>query len=146
MVITGDHGEEFNDLKMNYWGHVGNFSRFQTQTPLVVRWPDEPPGTFRHLTSHLDIAPTLLKKLLGCSTDPVRYSNGRYLTDRSPRPYVLVSSWDTFSTIEADRITVAQKSGDIEILTHAYRELPGAVVRADISRSAMEGMGRFYGR
>lgn len=145
VVITGDHGEEFNDLKLNYWGHVGNFSRFQTQTPLVVRWPGESPGAFRHLTSHLDIAPTLLKKLLGCTTDPARYSNGRYLTDVSPRSYVLISSWDTFSTVEADRITVAQKSGELEILDHAYHELPGARVRPEISRSAMEGMGRFFG-
>lgn len=146
VMITGDHGEEFNDLKLNYWGHVGNYSRYQTQTPLVVHWPGEAPGVFRHVTSHLDIAPTLMKNLLGCANDPSRYSNGRFLQDTSPRPYVLISSWDTFSTIEADRITVAQKSGEIEILDHNYRDVPGAVVRPEISRSAMEGMGRFYGR
>lgn len=146
VVITGDHGEEFNDLKMNYWGHVGNYSRYQTQTPLVVHWPGQSPGVFRHLTSHLDISPTLMNKLLGCTTESSRYSNGRDLMDLSPRSYVLISSWDTFSTIEADRITVAQKSGEIEILDHNYRDVPGAVVRPEISRSAMEGMGRFYGR
>ncbi|OGT98347.1 MAG: hypothetical protein A2X80_12625 [Geobacteraceae bacterium GWB2_52_12] len=146
VIITGDHGEEFNDLKMNYWGHVGNFSRFQTQTPLVVLWPGESPSAFTHVTSHLDIAPTLMNRMLGCTTEPSKYSNGRNLVDLSPRPYVLISSWDTFSTIETDRITVAKKSGEIDILDQSYRELRGAKVRPEISKSAMEGMGRFYGR
>lgn len=146
IVITGDHGEEFNDLKMNYWGHVGNFAHFQTQTPLVIHWPGKDPEIHAHTTSHLDIAPTLMKDLFACVTDPSKFSNGRNLLDKSPRPYVLVSSWDTFSTNEPDRITVVQKSGEIDILDTFYRPLPGAKVRPEISKSAMEGMGRFYAR
>jgi uncharacterized protein len=146
VVITGDHGEEFNDLKLNYWGHVGNFSRFQTQTPLVIHWPGKTPAIYKHTTSHLDMAPTLMKDLFACETDSSKFSNGRNLLDKSPRPYVLISSWDTFSTNEADRITVVQKSGEIDILDASYRTLPGAKIRPEISKSAMEGMGRFYAR
>jgi uncharacterized protein len=146
ILITGDHGEEFNDLKMNYWGHVGNFSRFQTQTPLVIHWPGKTPAIYTHTTSHLDIAPTLMKDMFSCGTDPSKYSNGRNLLDKSPRPYVLISSWDTFSTNEPDRITVVQKSGEMDILDAAYKPLPGAKIRPEISKSAMEGMGRFYAR
>lgn len=146
VLITGDHGEEFNDLKMNYWGHVGNFARYQTQTPLVIHWPGKAPATLQHTTSHLDIAPTLMKEMLACDTDPAKFSNGRYLLDTSPRPYVLISSWDTFSTNEPDRISVVQKSGEIDILDQFYKPITGAKVRPDISKSAMEGMGRFYAR
>lgn len=146
IIITGDHGEEFNDLKMNYWGHVGNFARFQTQTPLVINWPGKSPAIFNHTTSHLDIAPTLMKDILGCETDLSKYSNGRNLLDKSPRPFVMISSWDTFSTNESDRITVVQKSGEVDILDTSYRPLPGAKIRPEISKSAMEGMGRFYAR
>ena len=146
ILITGDHGEEFNDLKMNYWGHVGNFSHFQTQTPLVIHWPGKSPATYSHTTSHLDIAPTLMKDMLACQTDPSKYSNGRNLQDTSVRPYVLISSWETFSTNEPDRITVVQKSGELDILDRFYKPIAGAKVRPDISRSAMEGMGRFYAR
>ncbi|MDH3354604.1 MAG: DUF3413 domain-containing protein, partial [Chromatiales bacterium] len=39
VVITSDHGEEFNETKMNNWGHGSNFTRYQTQVPLVVHWP-----------------------------------------------------------------------------------------------------------
>ncbi|MBW4055940.1 MAG: DUF3413 domain-containing protein [Proteobacteria bacterium] len=146
ILITGDHGEEFNDLKMNYWGHVGNFARFQTQTPLVIHWPGKNPAVYTHTTSHVDIAPTLMKDMLACETDPSKFSNGKNLLDQSSRPYVLVSSWDTFSTNEPDRITVVQKSGEIDILDAFYRPLPGAKIRPEISKSAMEGMGRFYAR
>jgi membrane-anchored protein YejM (alkaline phosphatase superfamily) len=146
VLITGDHGEEFNDLKMNYWGHVGNFSRFQTQTPLVIHWPGKKAEVYTHTTSHLDIAPTLMKDLFACETDASKFSNGRLLLDQSPRPYILLSSWDTFSTNELDRITVVQKSGEIDILDKSYKPIPGAKVRPEISKSAMEGMGRFYAR
>ena len=27
IVITADHGEEFNDTGKNYWGHNGNFTK-----------------------------------------------------------------------------------------------------------------------
>lgn len=146
VLITGDHGEEFNDLKMNYWGHVGNFARFQTQTPLVIHWPGKSPAVYKHTTSHLDIAPTLMKEMFSCETDPAKFSNGRSLLDTSPRPYVLISSWDTFSTNEPDRITVVQKSGEMDILDATYKPIPGAKIRPEISKSAMEGMGRFYAR
>ncbi len=146
IIITGDHGEEFNDLKLNYWGHIGNFAHFQTQTPLVIHWPGKKPEVYTHTTSHLDIVPTLMKDLFACKTEASKFSNGRYLLDTSPRPYVLISSWDTFSTNEPDRITVVQKSGEIDILDTSYRPLPGAKIRPEISKSAMEGMGRFYAR
>ncbi len=36
VLVTGDHAEEFNDLKLNYWGHNGNFSDYQLQVPFVL--------------------------------------------------------------------------------------------------------------
>jgi uncharacterized protein len=146
VVITGDHAQEFNDLKLNYWGHCGNFSRFQTQTPMVVRLPGKKAEKLSHLTSHLDLAPTLMKVMFGCTTDPAKYSNGRYLWDSSPRPFTLISSWDTFSINEQDRITVTESTGQIQVLDQRYREIKGATIRPEVSRDAMEGMGRFFAR
>lgn len=146
VIVTGDHGQEFNDLKQNYWGHNGNFSRYQVQTPLVVHWPGKAPGSYAHATSHLDLAPTLMHELLGCRTDPGKYSNGRYLFDTTPRPYVLVSSWDTFGIVEPDRTTVSLHAGEVDILDRSYRPIPGAAIRPEVTRSAMEGIGRFFAR
>ncbi|MRR56279.1 MAG: DUF3413 domain-containing protein [Deltaproteobacteria bacterium] len=146
VVITGDHGQEFNDLKMNYWGHTGNFSRFQTQTPMVIHWPGKAPRIFTHTTSHLDLPPTLMQQMLGCTNDPAIYSNGRSLLDISPRPYVLASSWDTFGVIEPDRTTVSLQAGELDILDKSYRPIEGAKIRPEITKSAMEGVGRFFAR
>lgn len=146
VVVTGDHGQEFNDLKMNYWGHNGNFSRFQTQTPMVVHWPGKASQVFTHTTSHLDMAPTLMQQMLGCTNNLEKYSNGRYLFDTTFRPYVLASSWDTFGVIEPDKITVSLRAGDLDILDNSYRPLVGAKIQPEITRSAMEGIGKFFAR
>ncbi|MBK9224510.1 MAG: sulfatase-like hydrolase/transferase [Flavobacterium sp.] len=36
VVITSDHGQEFNDNKKGYWQHGGNFSDYQIGVPLLV--------------------------------------------------------------------------------------------------------------
>lgn len=146
VVITGDHGEEFNDLKLGYWGHNGNFSRFQTRTPLVLRFPGTPGKHYSHTTTSLDVAPTLMKQLFGCDTEPARYSNGTYLTDSRQRSFIHVSTWDSFALVDDKRICVVENKGGTEIVDCDYRELPGAQMDPLLSREAMEGMSRFYGK
>lgn len=146
VMITGDHGQEFNDLKMNYWGHNGNFSRYQVQTPLVVSWPGRKGTQVAYRTSHLDVVPTLMHGLLGCTNAPSQYSNGRYLFDSAPRAYLMASSWDTMSVIEPDRTTVSLPAGEVDILDERYRPVSGAVIRPQIVQSAMEEAGRFFAR
>ena len=36
VVVSSDHGEEFNDNKLNYWGHNGNYTDAQIKVPLIV--------------------------------------------------------------------------------------------------------------
>lgn len=146
VVITGDHGEEFNDLKLNYWGHGGNFSKYQTQTPMVIRWPGKEGRVYSHATTHLDLVPTLMKDLLGCQSEPGAFSNGRSLLDAGERPFSVISSWDSFSVNEPDRITVTHPSGDLEVLNAAYRPIKGATARPKVSVDAMQGMGKFFAR
>lgn len=38
VMITGDHGQEFNDYGKNYWGHGSNFGDYQLRVPMVVHW------------------------------------------------------------------------------------------------------------
>lgn len=146
VLITSDHGEEFNDLKKNFWGHNGNYSRYQAQVPLVVRWPGERGRTFRHLTSHLDIPPTLMERMLGCTTDFRKYSNGRSLLDNAARPYVMIGNWGWFGTVEPGRISMALPSGAIEIVDPEYRELEGARMNPAVASDVLEGMSRFLTR
>ena len=64
VIITGDHGEEFNDQLQNYWGHGSNFSRYQMQVPLVMHWPGLPMQTITHRTSHVRCGSHLLQEAL----------------------------------------------------------------------------------
>ena len=84
VVITGDHGEEFNDQGQNYWGHGSNFTRYQTGVPLVIHWPGRR-GQYHHRTTHLDIAATLLTQAFACTNPVTDLSSGQSLFDESPR-------------------------------------------------------------
>jgi hypothetical protein len=61
VLVTGDHAEEFNDLKLNYWGHNGNFSDYQLQVPFVLHWPGKASGHDARTSSHEDWVPTLMR-------------------------------------------------------------------------------------
>jgi hypothetical protein len=146
VVITGDHGEEFNDLKLGYWGHNGNFAQYQIRTPLVLRFPGATNQIYSHTTTSLDVVPTLMKQLFGCVTDPARYSNGTYLTDSRQRSFIHVSTWDSFALVNNKRICIVENKGGTEIVDCNYRELPGEKMDPLLSREAMDGMSRFYGK
>ena len=78
MVITSDHGQEFNDNGGNYWGHGSNYTRYQTGyrcccTRLRCA------GVHWHRTTHFDVLPTLMRDHLGCTTPFPSYSVGRSL-------------------------------------------------------------------
>jgi membrane-anchored protein YejM (alkaline phosphatase superfamily) len=130
LVVTSDHGQEFNDQRLNYWGHNSNFSRFQTQVPLFLRWPGEPPSVQTHATSHFDVPPTMLTRVLGCRNPVADYSVGRDLYDASPRGVLTLASFNDYAAVEpGKRHIVVWASGDIETLGPDYR--PRAMSPAD---------------
>ena len=70
IIITGDHGQEFNENKKNYWGHSGNYTKYQIQVPLILYYPKVEHKTFAYRTTHYDIVPTLLNMALGINNFP----------------------------------------------------------------------------
>ena len=127
VVITGDHGEEFNDLGQGYWGHNGNFARFQTQVGMLMHVPGRPAARVSSLTSHVDVAPTLMRHVLDCQAPPDSYSNGRSLLDGAPREYVVASGGSLgVGILEADRITTVGRLGDVEVFDSALESEAGS--------------------
>ena len=125
LLVTSDHGQEFNDQRLNYWGHNSNFSRFQTQVPLFIRWPGEAPSVQEHATSHFDVAPTLLHRVLGCSNPPADFSVGRDLYDASARGVLTLASYNDYAAVEpGKRYVVVWNTGDVETLGPDYRPRP----------------------
>lgn len=130
VLITSDHGQEFNDTGKNYWGHNSNFSRYQVHVPLIVRWKGWASGTVPYMTSHYDLAPSLLTEALGCTTPPEAYSHGLPLMQSTHRPaFVPVFDYDQMGVYQADRITLVSRFGGFEVYSPHYDPLD---VEADV--------------
>lgn len=141
VIITSDHGESFNDLMQNDWGHNSNFSDYQTRVPLLVRWPGRAPMTESSVTSHMDVAPTLLRHLLGCQAAPSEYSAGLDLFDALPaqRP-LLVESW-TSRAVRLGPATMLLRSYGIEVRDARYRPVrPAPPLEADVNAAIISQM------
>jgi membrane-anchored protein YejM (alkaline phosphatase superfamily) len=94
VIITGDHAEEFNENGLGYWGHGSNFTRWQTQTPMIVRAPGTASGRVEQKMSlHQDVVPTLMQSALGCSSDIADYSNGQHLFKLPEARGTVISSY-----------------------------------------------------
>lgn len=76
VVVTSDHGEQFNEMGPEKWhSHHGPLvPRALTHIPMIVRIPGDPaPGRrYGGVTRHIDLAPTLLG-LAAPGTDRGRY-------------------------------------------------------------------------
>jgi len=143
LIVTSDHGEEFNDSGKNYWGHNGNFSPSQVQVPLLVRAPGWGHGEVRYLTTHNDIAPTLLTDVLGCTTPASAYSLGWPLRETAGRrDFVAVVDYNDTGIYETDRVTLFSPFGGFPVYSHAYDRLDQPA-RMDRIRAVTEDMLRF---
>ncbi len=93
VIITSDHGDELNDSGENYWGHGTNFTNWQVQIPLILHIPGREPAEVTERTSHIDVVPTLMEEVFGCTSDPSDYSNGINLFGdlSAPRPFIIGS-------------------------------------------------------
>jgi hypothetical protein len=146
ILITGDHGQEFNDTGKNYWGHNSNFSPYQVHVPLIARWRNWPTGIVSDMTSHYDLPATLLSEALGCTTPPYVYGHGVPLMQTAHRPhFVPVFDYDQMGVYQADRITLVSRFGGFEVYSHHYDPLDVAAdpdVMAHVSRQLV----RFWRR
>lgn len=144
VIITTEHGEEFNDNRTNFWGHGSNFTKYQTMVPLIFYAPGEKPEKISYPTSHVDIAPTILKEFLNCTNDISDYSTGRNLFDGQtvPRPFVIASYVNYAFVIENNVYEI------FPLYTKEYKldnyEQKASLPRSDMLKIIMEQMGRFF--
>lgn len=147
VLVTGDHAEEFNDLKLNYWGHNGNFSDYQLQVPFVLHWPGKAAGHDARTSSHEDWVPTLMRHALGCENALTDYSTGQDLLAEPQGPRALVvESWSQRAVRHGDAIYVFDKFGNATALDLRYRPLSQQAPDAAAVRTAWEALTRFRNR
>ena len=84
VIITTDHGQEYNDNHKNYWGHSSNFTQYQTHIPLIIYWPGHKSEQIHYKTSHYDVMPTLLQDVFKVKNPTSDYSIGHNLFAHKP--------------------------------------------------------------
>ncbi len=111
IIVTGDHGQEINDTRHNFWGHNSNFAKYQTHVPLLIWWPSKEGGEKNYRTSHYDIVPALMRHALQCVNPASDYSSGMDLFDPTERSWTLIMSYTNKAIREKQIISVLNNYG-----------------------------------
>lgn len=144
IIITGDHGQEINDTRHNFWGHNSNFAKYQTHVPLLVWDPSAKQARrISYRTTHYDIAPTVLEKIYGCTNDPKDYSIGQNLFDSTPRPFALICSYTKKAIRTKDQLTVLDQYGGVEMYDENLQPSSTGAEPAAI-KEALKTFAQFY--
>ncbi len=97
VIVTGDHGEEF--MEHGFWGHNSTFSEQQVRPPLVLWIPGAQPAVHDKLTSHMDIAATLMPRL-GVINPPHDYTVGIDLLSAQQHEHITLSDWSRMGYVD----------------------------------------------
>ena len=143
VLVTSDHGMEFDESGEGFKGHGTAYSRYQMHTPMVVGWPGRPPGRVARRTSHNDVAPTLVAGLFGCANPSSDYASGRDLFSDGQWDWLIAASYSEFALIEPEQVTIVFPAS-YEIRDRDYRLVPRPTLPRDGLRAAQQEMSRFF--
>lgn len=115
ILISGDHSQEFNENRKNFWGHNGNFSDAQIHVPLLYYYPGIIPRTISHRTTHYDIVPTLMHDWLGVENPVSDYSMGCKLGDSIRPPFHIAGSFANYAIITDSVIYEKKTAGQLVV-------------------------------
>lgn len=145
VIITGDHAEELNENGLNYWGHNSNFSDAQVKVPFAIVGPNITASQAwgDKMTSHADVAPTLMKNFLGVENDVKDYSVGEDLLGQPvDREWLLSSGYSQYAIITKDDIVEIGALGQHQYVDKQYQPLKKSPDLGPV-RQALEQMRRF---
>lgn len=145
VIITGDHGQEFNENKKNYWGHGSNFTDWQLKVPFILFDPAHKDGqVFNHMTTHYDFVPTILSRYFGVKNNPEDYSLGHDINDTSDRFPIFVGDNSQFGFVFEDMIVSTNEIGAINITDRNLNTVPRNRLSSTKLQQAILKKNRFY--
>jgi membrane-anchored protein YejM (alkaline phosphatase superfamily) len=144
VIITSDHGYEFDELGLGYIGHASNFGPWQLRSTLLIAWPGREPHTYTHRSAHQDLPGTLLQEVFGCSNEISDYSSGGNLFAAEDWSWIISGSYTSHAIVEPDQLLVTYPGGFIELLGPDYRPDKNLKLKPALLESAMQEMKRFY--
>ncbi|MEX2475456.1 sulfatase-like hydrolase/transferase, partial [Marinobacter sp.] len=145
VVITGDHGQEFNEYGMNYWGHGSNFGQYQLRVPMMVHWPGQTARRINYRTEHFEMAPTLMKGTLGCSATPSNYyATGKGLFMPPKRQWSIAHSYMDYALLLNDMMLVSYPSGSVDALDYEMKPAKDYRLNPIITAEILRELSKFY--
>ncbi len=92
IIVLSDHGQEFYEHGL--YGHNSAYNFFQAGSVNIFKVPNRKPESVNHMTSHLDLVPTLLN-ILGVTNEFSDYSHGQNLfSDTYHRECSFIGNWN----------------------------------------------------
>lgn len=146
IIITGDHGQEFNDNKKGYWQHGGNYSKYQLKVPMLIYDASREAKQYNELSLHYDLAPTLMNSYLGVTTPITDYSIGQNLYNLTPRDWFVAGYNNNYAIIEKDRITKVFPTGLYEITDLELNNLMDAELHYEVIKKSLAEINKFYAK
>jgi len=134
VILTGDHGQELNDNKLNFWGHNSNYTNAQIQVPFAMLLPKKsangaevaPSAWGKNFTSHHDLVPTLARNYLGVDNDLIDYSVGvDLLSEPLKREWLISSKYSGYGMVTHDYIVEVGATGSYQLLDKTNRPAVG---------------------
>jgi membrane-anchored protein YejM (alkaline phosphatase superfamily) len=144
VIITSNHGVEFNETKTNSWGADSNYSRYQLNVPFIMHWPSKEAKEFRHKTSHFDLSATLMQDLFGVSSNPQDYSSGKNLLNEKARKWILAGDGSDIALITDGYTTVVDKYGNYKVYDADYKRDKDSKTKLSILMLGLSELKRFY--
>jgi membrane-anchored protein YejM (alkaline phosphatase superfamily) len=149
VIITGDHGQEMNDNKLNFWGHNSNFTDAQVSVPFAIFGPgvdaENMQWSTEALTSHQDVVPTLMKHYLGVTNDVKDYSVGEDLLGKAvKRDWIISSNYSGYAIITNNNILEVGGGGQYQFMDKTNRQLKDQQPNFTYLQQALEQISRFY--
>ena len=148
VVIAGDHGQEFNDNGLNYWGHNSNYTDAQIRVPFALVGPgisaDNPRRQPQLMTSHEDLAPTIMRNFLGVTSPLPDYSTGAdLLAPPVQREWLISSNYSSYAIIDHESIIHVTGAGNYHHLDRRNGPRSDALNYRYV-KQALHNMSRFY--
>lgn len=145
VMITSDHGKEFNDNKKNFWGHGSNFSDYQLKVPMIVHWPGEKSQQIEYKTSHFDVAPTFISKALGCEQTPAKdYATGYGLFNSQQHDWSIAHSYVHYALLYKDLLVVRSPVGPVQVTTKSLKPVESYQIPSVVVKEVLLELSRFF--
>jgi membrane-anchored protein YejM (alkaline phosphatase superfamily) len=144
VMVTSDHGEEFEEIEQGLSGHGSGYTPLQLQVPMLIFWPGKTARVFNHRSSHYDVVPTLMEELLGCGNSPTDFASGHNLFEARNWDWLVAGSYYNYAVLEPDQVTITFPNGSFEIRNLDYSISKQPQIRTSVLEAVSKENARFF--